>query len=162
MKTPLFCLLLLSTGAFAAEPPAADMAMSQHVMVRAAEIAWGDPPPFLEPEARFALVSGDPAVEDRIFVIRLKMPAGYRIARHWHPRDEHVAVLEGSLTLAMGDGAQAHTVTFGPGDYVLLPALMRHEATTSDGAVVQVFGPGPFAINYVDPKDDPRNRMPAK
>jgi quercetin dioxygenase-like cupin family protein len=156
MKATLLALLFLSGGALAAEPAAP--AMPSHVMTRASEITWGDPPPFFEHGAQFALVAGDPGTAGNLFVVRLKMPAGYRIARHWHPGDEHVTVLEGSLTLAMGEGGKVHTATFGPGDYVLLPARMQHEASTTDGAVVQVHGMGPFAINYVDPKDDPRNR----
>jgi hypothetical protein len=41
---------------------------------------------------------------------------------------------------------------------------MQHEASTTTGAVVQIHGTGPFQINYVDAKDDPRNRKaePAK
>ena len=96
------------------------------------------------------------------FELRLKMPAGYRIARHWHPSDEHVTVIEGELTLDMGDAGQAHSMTFHPGDYVLLPAHMPHMASTTSGAVVQVHAMGPFELNYLDPKDDPRKRAAAK
>ena len=157
MKPVLLSLLLLSAGAFAAEPASAP-APSGHVMVHADDVAWGDAPPFLERGAQFALVSGNPGKAGGLFVIRLKMPAGYRIARHWHPGDEHVTVLEGSLTLSMGEAGKAHAATFAPGDYVLLPARMRHEASTTTGAVVQVHGTGPFQLNYVDAKDDPRTR----
>ena len=158
MKASLLCLLLLSGSALAAEPAVPATPASSHVMVRAADVAWGDPPPFLERGVQFALVAGDPGTAGSLFVIRLRMPAGYRIARHWHPGDEHVTVLEGSLTLDMGEGDKAHSATFGPGDYVLLPAHMQHQASTSGGAIVQVQGIGPFALNYVDAKDDPRNR----
>ena len=158
MKASLLCLLLLSGSALAAEPAAPAATASEHVMVHASHIAWGDAPPFFERGAKFARISGDPGAAGSLFVIRLKMPAGYRIARHWHPGDEHVTVLEGSLTLDMGEGDKAHKATFGPGDYVLLPAHMQHQASTTKGVVVQVTGIGPFAINYVDPKDDPRNR----
>jgi quercetin dioxygenase-like cupin family protein len=157
MKSALLPLLLLSAGALAAEPAAAPAAPS-HVMARAADVAWGDAPPFLERGAKFALVAGDPGTPGSLFVIRLKMPAGYRVARHWHPGDEHVTVLEGSLSLDMGEGGNTHSASFAPGDYVLLPAHMQHEASTKDGVVVQIHGVGPFALNYVDPKDDPRNR----
>ena len=94
-------------------------------------------------------------------MLRLKTPPGFKIARHWHPTDEHVTVIEGDLTLEMGEGAQKHTATFGAGDYVLLPAKMQHMASTIGGMVVQVHGAGPFALTYVDPKDDPRQRAPA-
>jgi quercetin dioxygenase-like cupin family protein len=156
MKTLLPALLLLCGGASAAEP-AAPAGASDHVMLRAGEVAWGDPPPFLRRGAQFARVAGDPGTAGSVFVIRLNLPAGYRIARHWHPGDEHVTVLQGALTLSMGEAAKAHSETFGPGDYVLLPARMQHEASTTAGAVVQLHGMGPFALDYVDPKDDPRH-----
>jgi quercetin dioxygenase-like cupin family protein len=31
------------------------------------------------------------------------MPAGYKIAPHWHPTDEHVTVLAGTFALGMGE-----------------------------------------------------------
>ncbi len=158
----LFALVLLPFGVIAAgQPTTQPMApASTHAMMKAATLQWGEAPPGLERGAQIAVLSGDPG-QPAPFVLRLKLPPGYKIATHWHPTDEHVTVLEGDLTLAMGDGAQAHSATFGPGDYVLLPARMPHAASTQAGAVAQLHCPGPFAINYVDPKDDPRNRMPA-
>ncbi len=41
------------------------------------------------------------------------------------------------------------------GGFAVLPAEMRHYAWSKTGAVVQVHGPGPFVINYVNPADDP-------
>lgn len=166
MKLPTFLLLSLLPCALAAAPPqdpaapAADAPASTHVMVKAAEVTWGDPPPAFERGAQAAVMAGNPG-EAGVFTIRLKTPAGYRIARHWHPTDEHVTVIEGDLTLEMGEGDQMHSATFGPGDYVLLPAKMHHAASTKGGMVVQVHGTGPFELSYVDPKDDPRKRAPA-
>ena len=57
------------------------------------------------------------------------MPPGYRVARHWHPSDEHVTVIEGDLTLDMGDGEQKRRRR-SPGDYVLLPTKMQHAASS--------------------------------
>lgn len=161
MKSFLLSLLLVPGAAWAAEP-APPASMPGHVIAKASAIAWGDAPPMLERGAQAAVLSGDPGQAGQPFVMRLKAPAGYRIARHWHPTDEHATVLEGSVVLEMGDGAQAHTETFNAGDYVLLPARMRHAASMPNGAVVQLHGVGPFEINYVDPKDDPRKRMPEK
>ncbi|QSX78871.1 cupin domain-containing protein [Agrilutibacter solisilvae] len=160
----LYLTALLPVALIAAPPEHAGHAMApsaQHVMVKAAEVKWGAAPPALEPAAQAAVLAGDPGQADGLFVLRLKAPAGFVIARHWHPTDEHVTVMEGDLTLEMGDGANRHSATFGPGDYVLLPAHMHHRASTRGGMVVQVHGKGPFEINYVDPKDDPRKRAPA-
>lgn len=166
MKLPTVLLLSLLPCALAAAPQEsavpAPAPASTHVMLKASDTQWGDPPPALERGAQAAVLAGNPGTPGGLFVLRLKMPAGYRIARHWHPSDEHVTVIKGDLTLRMGDGAQKHSATFGPGDYVLLPAHMHHAASTKGGNVVQVHGIGPFELNYVDPKDDPRKRMPAK
>ena len=64
-------------------------------------------------------------------------------------------------SLGLDKDANAHSSTFGAGDYVNLPAKMQHEASTKGGAVVQINAMGPFEITYVDPKDDPRKAAPA-
>ena len=162
MKRPSVLLLALLPCALAAAPPQQPAApAATHTMVKASAVQWGDAPPAFERGAQAAVIAGDPAEAGGLFVLRLKAPPGFKIARHWHPTDEHVTVIEGDLTLEMGEGAQKHTATFGAGDYVLLPAKMQHMASTTGGMVVQVHGAGPFAITYVDPKDDPRQRAPA-
>lgn len=144
----------------AAEAPQAAVDMSAHVMRDAAQLEWGDVPPSLEKGAQLTVLSGDPG-KTGLYSLRLKMPAGYKIALHWHPTDEHVTVIEGDVTLHMNAGTSEHAHTFAPGGYVVLPARMHHAASTEGGAIVQVDGMGPFVVNYVDPEDDPSTRVPA-
>src|SRR5215470_2721320 len=73
-----------------------------HILLTPSQMKWGDPPPVLEKGASFAVVSGDPS-KPGLFVMRLKMPAGYKIAPHWHPTDEHVTVLSGTFAMGMGE-----------------------------------------------------------
>jgi hypothetical protein len=128
---------------------------SSHILLTAPELKWGDPPPVFRKGARMAVVSGDPGKAGP-FVARLKMPAGYKIAPHWHPTDEHVTVLSGSFALGMGEKFDAATMkTLPAGGYALLPAEMRHFAMAKTAATVQVHGTGPFVLNYVNPADDP-------
>lgn len=163
MKNPsLLFLALLPAFAFAGQDTTPTTATpAGHAMVRAAETAWGDGPPALPKGVQAAVLYGDPGKAGP-FALRLKAPAGYRVPRHWHPADEQVTVIEGELTLSMGEAASAHAESFGAGDYVSLPARMQHEASTQDGAVVQINAMGPFEITYVDPKDDPRKEAAAK
>ena len=175
MKTRLLLLAaLLPAALLAAEPPLSPtpppapdpmaatpaQSASAHVMYDAAQLQWGDAPPALEKGAQMVVLSGDPG-KSGLFVIRLKSPAGFKVALHWHPTDEVVTVIEGDFSLRMGEGTGVHSHTFGAGGFALLPARMQHAASTKGGAIVQVEGMGPFEINYVDPKDDPRNRMPS-
>lgn len=133
-----------------------------HILMAPAEIKWGVPPPVFEKGMSFAVVSGDPS-KPGLYVVRAKMPAGYKIAPHWHPTDEHVTVLSGTLSLGMGEKFDKATMKDLPtGGYALLPAEMRHFAMAKTGVTIQVHGQGPFALTYVNPADDPSKRAPAK
>ena len=142
---------LVFVGAVAAQ-------QSSHLLVSGPEIVWGDPPPVFEKGASFSVISGDPG-KAGLFVVRLKMPAGYKVAPHWHPTDEHVTVLSGTLSLGMGEKFDAATMKALPaGGYALLPAEMRHYAMAKTAAEIQVHGMGPFALTYVNTADDPSKR----
>jgi quercetin dioxygenase-like cupin family protein len=103
----------------------------------------------------FALVSGDPTKAGP-FVIRLKVPAGYKIAPHWHPTDENVTVISGTFAIGMGEKFdETKMKTLPAGGYAQMPAEMRHYAMAKTATVVQVHGVGPFVLNYVNPADNP-------
>jgi quercetin dioxygenase-like cupin family protein len=136
-----------------------------HILLPPADIKWGPAPPVLEKGASFALLSGDPG-KPGPFAVRLKLPAGFKIAPHWHPTDEHVTVIAGTFALGMGEKFDAAAAKSLPvGGYAVLPAQMRHYALAKTAATVQVDGIGPFVLNYVNPADDPSKRVvpaPAK
>jgi quercetin dioxygenase-like cupin family protein len=141
---------------------AQDAKAPAHILLTAAEAKWGPPPPVFEQNASFTVLSGDPG-KAGLFVVRLKMPAGYKVAPHWHPTDEHVTVLSGTFALGMGEKfAEAGMKDLPAGGYALMPAEMRHYAMAKTAATVQVDGMGPFALTYVNPADDPSKRAPAK
>ena len=150
-------VLLVVAGAALAQGTA-----SQHVLVEGKELKWGAPPPIFEQSAKFTVVSGDPG-KAGLYVVRLDMPAGYRIMPHWHPTDEHVTVLSGTFALGMGEKFEESKMkALQANGYALLPAEMRHYAMAKSRAVVQVHGMGPFQLTYVNPADDPSKRTPAK
>ena len=124
----------------------------------AKEVKWGAPPPVLPPGATFAVIAGDPA-SSGLVTVRIEMPAGYTIPPHYHPTDEHVTVLKGSLSLGMGDVIdKTHALTLSTGGYGIAMANMHHYAYTTTGATIQVHLQGPFAITYVNPADDPSKK----
>jgi anti-sigma factor ChrR (cupin superfamily) len=121
-------------------------------------LKWGDPPPFLEPGAQVAILSGNPNAAGP-FALRLKMPDGYKIMPHWHPTQENVTVLSGEFHVGMGDkfdeaGMQALPV----GSYAAIPVRHRHYAVAKGETVVQVNAMGPFKLMYVNPADDPSKK----
>jgi quercetin dioxygenase-like cupin family protein len=148
MRAPLLVVLgvFLSTVAVAQTPVAAP--------------TWGPGPPFFPAGARFAVLSGDPS-QAGPYTVRLEMPAGYVIRPHSHPTDENVTVISGNFVLGMGDTVKmAGAKRLLAGGFIVAPADMHHFALARSKTVVQVHGIGPFAITYVNPKDDPRNAKP--
>jgi hypothetical protein len=120
-------------------------------------LKWADAPPALPAGAQMAVVSGDPGKKG-MFTVQLKMPADYAVPAHSHPTTETVKVVSGKLGYGMSgklDKAKAKTLT--AGHSATMKAKMNHWVFASAPATVQVTGMGPFAITYVDPKDDPRN-----
>jgi len=126
-----------------------------HVMLAPGELKWGDAPPSLPPGAKMAVVQGDPT-QAQPFVVRAQVPAGYKVPPHWHPGDENITVLSGTVALGMGEQFDESKMTTIPvGGYASLPAEMRHYFMAKTATTFQVHGMGPFVVNYVNPADDP-------
>jgi uncharacterized RmlC-like cupin family protein len=124
------------------------------------QIKWGPPPPFVAPGAQLAVLEGDPGASSGDFTIRLKMPAGYKIAPHWHPKRENVTVISGNFKVGMGDKWEdSKLATFAPGSFAYLDPDMHHYAMSGETeTVVQVHGMSPLQFNYVNPDDDPSKK----
>lgn len=130
-------------------------AAASHVMMPPSDLKWGDPPPSLPPGAKIAVVSGDPT-QAQPFVIRAQVPAGYKVAPHWHPGTENLTILSGTVALGMGEQFDESKMTqLAAGGYASMPAEMRHYFLSRTAATFQVHGMGPFVVNYVNPADDP-------
>ncbi len=121
-------------------------------------IRWQAGPPSLPPGAQFAVLEGDPS-KPGPFVFRVKAPNGYRIPPHTHPKAERVTILAGTFRLGMGETFDATKGEVLPvGTYGTWPAGMKHYVWVEGETVVQFHGEGPWVIEYVNPKDDPRRQ----
>ena len=142
--------------------PAAALAMDDHIAVHPNALKWGPAPPGLPPGAQVAVVAGDPG-KDGPYVVRARLPAGYKIPPHTHPTDENVTVLSGVFHIAMGDKFDPKKGdTVRAGGFFSAQKGMQHYGWTTGPTLIQIHGMGPFAITYVNPADDPRNKTPAK
>jgi mannose-6-phosphate isomerase-like protein (cupin superfamily) len=142
-------LVILSLGALVIGSPAQSKAMK-----------WMDGTAAgLPAGAKLAVVKGDPGKTGE-FVIRAKLPANYAVPPHHHPTDEVVRVMgPGTLSYGMGDKLdKSNAGTLTKGYHVTMQAGMNHWVFNTDPVEIQVSGQGPFAIVYVDPKDDPRTK----
>jgi len=123
------------------------------------EIQYGPAPAFLPPGAQLAVLEGNPMGAAGDFTIRLKMPDGYKIAPHWHPRRENVTVISGTLKVGMGDKFdESKMMSFGAGSFAYLDPSMHHYAMGSGETVLQIHGMAPLKINYINPNDDPSKK----
>jgi len=119
---------------------------------------WGPAPASLPAGASAAVLDGDPS-KSGLFTLRLMFPAGYRIAPHFHPADEHVTVISGRLNVGMGDQVDKKKGTaLHPGAFGVIPANMHHFAWASERTVIQLHGMGPWKLTYVNPADTPKSR----
>jgi rhodanese-related sulfurtransferase/quercetin dioxygenase-like cupin family protein len=153
-----FTVLLLSavTSTSRAAEPAHD-AMNAASLFPPDQLKWKPGPPSLPPGASIAVLEGDPTKEGP-FVFRVKVPDGYRIPPHTHPKTERVTVIAGTFNIGMGDKFDANKMQAMPtGTYGHWPAGMQHFVRVKGETIVQFHGDGPWTINYLNPADDPRN-----
>ena len=123
---------------------------------RPKDLKWQDGPASLPPGAKIAVLEGDPTKEGP-FVFRVKVPDGYRIPPHTHPKPERVTIISGTFHLGMGEVFDEKKGEALPaGTYGTWPAGMKHFVWVKEETVVQFHGEGPWVIEYVNPTDDPR------
>ena len=121
------------------------------------QIKWGPPPPFLAAGAQVAILEGDPMASSGDFTLRIKMPDGFKLAPHFHPKRENVTVISGNFKVGMGDKFdESKMMTFPAGSFAYMDPDMHHYAMASGEVVVQVHGISPIKFNYVNAADDPR------
>jgi mannose-6-phosphate isomerase-like protein (cupin superfamily) len=119
-------------------------------------VQFGPAPSFVEPGAQLAVLEGNPMASSGDYTVRLKMPPGYKIAPHWHPKRENVTVISGTFKVGMGDKFdEGSMMTFPAGSFAFLDPEMHHYAMATDQVVVQIHGQAPVQFNYVNPSDDP-------
>jgi|SRR5580692_5553432 hypothetical protein len=153
MKKMLATVFMLGTSLVCAQSGVPQNAFTP------AQIKYGPPPPFVAAGAQFAVLEGNPAASSGDYTIRLKMPDGYKVAPHWHPKRENVTVISGSFKVGMGDTFDAgKMMTFPAGSFAYLDPDMHHYGMASGVTVVQVHGMSPLQFNYVNPADDPSKK----
>jgi len=158
----LFCAVALSFGAaivlMAKDTEPADRnSMNHHVIVTPDQMKWSPAPAGLPAGAMVCVLDGDLG-KSGLYVLRIKVPAGYTVPPHWHTYDENITVLSGEMSIGEGDKLdKSAAATIGPGGYAKMPAKMHHFASSGRETIFQLHGTGPFDFNYINPSDDPRS-----
>jgi len=94
------------------------------------------------------LLYGDPE-QSGPFVMRIHELPGAMVPPHRHPVDEHVTILQGTWYFGIGEKFDMSALQeLKAGSYAFAPKGSSMFAYSPDGAVVQVHGLGPFAIDW--------------
>ena len=141
----------------AAPPASTQSAGHDHATASADQLKWSQPAAY-GAGAQLAVVKGDPTKEG-MYVVRLKVPEGFKIGPHTHPNDENVTVLSGSFNIGTGEKLDETKGTMlKAGGYSFVGKGMAHYAWFTEETVLQLHGLGPQGITYLNPADDPRKK----
>ncbi len=150
--------VLVAVAAATLAPKAPAQASDGHTMIGADDVKWSPAPPSIPAGAQAAVLYGNPG-KDGLFALRLKLPKGYALAPHTHPKPEIVTVISGTFRLGMGETAdKSKAQALAAGSFFAMPPGMAHFAFTDEETVIQLNSTGPWTLTYVNPADDPRKK----
>jgi quercetin dioxygenase-like cupin family protein len=153
------CLLMTSLAAFTcsasfavlADPPADVMTI----------IRWDDvkyvPSPIVAGAAN-AVISGDPKVPGRPYVVRNRFSPGTFSPPHFHPETRYILVLKGTWWVGSGtDWDKSKTTPVPAGSFVVHhPNKIHWDGAKDEEVIVQIMGIGPSATIPVDESGQPK------
>ena len=120
---------------------------TQALAVDLADISWGPPGGGngVPMGVRTARQGIDPATGGVTYYAMF--PAGSHFDLHWHTHDEFVVVVQGTVTIELGE----ETYSLELGSYVVIPGRMNHSWDVPDGddVVILVRRAGPADFNFV-------------
>jgi quercetin dioxygenase-like cupin family protein len=96
--------------------------------------------------AMMALIGQDPVSTG--MTVFFKVPAGFKIPKHWHTHTEYLTLVAGKATVTV-DG-KAHPMAVG--SYVVFPSKLAHELVCDAGAECVIINrrSGPTDVNWVN------------
>jgi quercetin dioxygenase-like cupin family protein len=147
--TALLSLIAATAVTASAQIPPSNGIPSGAIQQPAESMQWRGGTPSRPPGTKIMVLEGNPTTEG-FFTIRLKVPAGTVLPPHWHPRDERVTVLSGTVRVGFGDRVdESATTTFGAGSFYLNPPNSHHFVIFPEESVVQLTGVGPWELHIV-------------
>ena len=89
-------------------------------------------------------------------------PHGVKLMPHRHPEDRVYTVMSGVFYIGLGDQFDPDKLqAYPPGSVIVLPGNTSHfHWAKSSEYITQVSAIGPLGLEYINAKDDPRNRRP--
>jgi quercetin dioxygenase-like cupin family protein len=103
-----------------------------------------------------ARLVGDPS-KPGPYTIRLRFPAGYKLAPHTHPDYREVTILSGTWYTGYGEKFDpAALKALSTGSFYTEPASVAHFVEVREPVIIQVSGTGPSGRAFVNPPSNPK------
>ena len=100
------------------------------------------------------ILVGDPS-KPGPYTLRLKFPAGYKLAPHTHPDYREVTILSGTWYTGYGEKFDTAALKALPaGSFYTEPANVAHFVEVREPVMIQVRGIGPSGRKFVNPADN--------
>jgi hypothetical protein len=123
------------------------------VAVTPPEMRWGTQGGLAMAGMEQANLVGDPS-KPGPYTLRLKFPAGYKLAPHAHPDYREVTILSGTWYTGYGEKFDAAALKALPvGSFYTEPASVPHFVEVREPVLIQVSGTGPSGRVFVKPPD---------
>jgi quercetin dioxygenase-like cupin family protein len=123
--------------------------------VSPSEMKWGAQGGLAMAGMEQANLVGNPA-KPGPYTLRLKFPAGYRLAPHTHPDYREVTILSGTWYTGYGEKFDEKALKALPaGSFYTEPANVPHFVEVREPVVIQVSGTGPSGRTFVDRGNNP-------
>lgn len=99
--------------------------------------------------AQVAVLTGDPT-KPGPYVMRLKLPDGYKFPPHFHGATEYLTVLQGTFLVGVGDKPDSSKMlTLPAGSFGTMPASTHHYGMAKGETIIELWGNGPFSMTMV-------------
>ena len=113
------------------------------------EMKWSAQGGLALPGLEQTTLIGDPS-KPGPYTIRLKFPAGFKVAPHTHPDSREVTVLSGTWYTGYGEKAEATGLKELPAEsFYTEPANIAHYVEIREPTMIQVSGTGPSGRKFV-------------
>jgi quercetin dioxygenase-like cupin family protein len=144
-------LAALVLAALLAGGALAQMSGPAPVALTADEMKWSPQGALALPGLEQVNLVGEPS-KPGPYTIRLKFPAGYKLAPHTHPDPREVTILSGTWYTGYGDKYDPALLKALPaGSFYTEPANLSHFVEVREPVVIQVSGTGPSGRSFVNP-----------
>ena len=135
--------------ASAAGDVSAQSGVKAPVVLTTGEMSWSTQGGLALPGLEQVSLVGDPS-KPGPYTVRLKFPAGYKLAPHTHPDAREVTILSGTWYTGYGGSYDPGLLKALPaGSFYTEPANVPHFVEVHDPVIIQVSGVGPSGRAFV-------------